>query len=109
MLRPALLVAALALAAAGVGVVWAVAIRPVVPSLQNVVPAPASVRPASGVTFTITADTGIQSESADAGNALAALLRPATGFPLPVTTGSGIALLLCRRGRRALRRTRPPV
>lgn len=97
--RPALFAAALALAAAGVGVVWAVATRPTVLSLQNVVPAPASVQPASGVTFTITADTGIQSESVDAGNALAALLRPATGFPLPVTTSggtaaSGIALLL---------------
>ena len=68
-------------------------------SLQAVVPAPASVQPASGVTFTLGSGTGIQTESLDVGNALAALLRPATGYPLPVTTGSGtpaggIALLL---------------
>ncbi len=68
-------------------------------SLQDVVPVPAFVRPADGVTFAVTAATGIHSESADAGNALAALLRPATGFALPVTTGgsaatTGIALLL---------------
>ncbi|MDG6102746.1 beta-N-acetylhexosaminidase [Dactylosporangium aurantiacum] len=100
--RPALLAAALALGAAGVGVAWTVAAAPAVAAvvnLQDVVPAPASVQPASGVTFTLTAGTGIQSESTDVGDALAALLRPATGYPLPVTTGggtpsSGIALLL---------------
>lgn len=56
-------------------------------NLRDVVPVPASVRPARGVTFTLTAGTGIRSESAGVGEYLAGLLRPATGFPLPVTTG----------------------
>ncbi|MFF5227480.1 family 20 glycosylhydrolase [Dactylosporangium sp. NPDC000521] len=100
--RPALLAAALALATVTAGVAWTVAAPPAdaaVVSLQDVVPAPASVQPASGVTFTLGSGTGIQTESLDVGNALAALLRPSTGFALPVTTGSGtpssgIALLL---------------
>ncbi|MET7418455.1 family 20 glycosylhydrolase [Dactylosporangium sp. NPDC005555] len=100
--RPALLATALALATVTAGVVWTVAAPSAdaaVVNLQDVVPAPVSVQAASGVTFTITASTGIQSQSLDVGNALAAVLRPSTGYPLPVTTGSGtpaagIALLL---------------
>jgi hexosaminidase len=100
--RPALLAAALALATVTVGVAWTVAAPPAdaaVVNLGDVLPAPVSAQPAAGVTFTIGAGTGIQTESLEVGNALAAVLRPSTGYALPVTTGSGtpvggIALLL---------------
>jgi hypothetical protein len=69
--------------------------------LNSLVPAPVSVQPVAGVTHAITADTRIHT-TADAhgvGDHLAALLRPSTGYALPVadTTGvpaDGIALLL---------------
>ncbi|WP_280517273.1 family 20 glycosylhydrolase [Catellatospora sp. TT07R-123] len=73
-------------------------------SLQTVVPAPVSVQPASGVVHTLPANAAIQTQSgstaaADVGNQLAGMLRPSTGYALPVTTASGtptsgIALLL---------------
>jgi hexosaminidase len=73
--------------------------------LTEVVPAPRSVRPAPGVRYRLTADAVIRTSTDPAATAvgeyLAELLRPATGYRLPVTdveggTGSaaGIALLL---------------
>ncbi|MEU7868636.1 beta-N-acetylhexosaminidase [Dactylosporangium sp. NPDC049140] len=50
----------------------------------TVVPVPARVEPASGVTFVLPADGVIRSDSASAGAFLAGALRPATGFALPV-------------------------
>ncbi|MFD0203022.1 family 20 glycosylhydrolase [Saccharothrix carnea] len=69
--------------------------------LQSIIPAPVSVQPAAGVTHAITADTRIHTTAAAraVGDHLAALLRPSTGYALPVTdtTGTpadGIALLI---------------
>nr|WP_281291781.1 family 20 glycosylhydrolase [Saccharothrix saharensis] len=69
--------------------------------LQSLVPVPVSVQPAAGVTHTITADTRIHTSPAahGVGDQLAALLRPSTGYALPVadTTGvpaDGITLLI---------------
>jgi hexosaminidase len=60
--------------------------------LADVVPAPVEVRPAAGVTYSLLLDAGIRT-SADAGaraagEYLAELLRPATGYPLPVTAAA---------------------
>jgi hexosaminidase len=73
-------------------------------ALDDVVPAPVSGRPAAGVTFTLTADATIQAtanaEAMAVGDYLAELLRPATGYPLPVTAAGparpagAIALLM---------------
>ncbi|MEV4414290.1 family 20 glycosylhydrolase [Catellatospora sp. NPDC049609] len=73
-------------------------------ALQSVVPAPVSVQPAAGVVHTLAAGATIQTQAgspaaADVGTYLAGLLRPSTGYALPVTTAattptSGIALLL---------------
>lgn len=72
--------------------------------LSDVLPAPVSVRPTDGVTYTLPADVAIRTTaSADAlavGEYLAGLLRRSTGYPLPVTTTApdgptdGISLLL---------------
>ncbi|MEU7906711.1 beta-N-acetylhexosaminidase [Actinoplanes sp. NPDC049118] len=68
--------------------------------LGDVIPAPADVRPDPAAAFTIDAGTAIRTapgsvEARRVGEHLAALLRPATGFALPVGEGSGaIALLL---------------
>ena len=69
--------------------------------LDSLVPAPVSVQPAPGVTHAITAGTRIHTTAAahGVGDHLAALLRPSTGYALPVTdtTGvpaDGIALLI---------------
>ena len=68
--------------------------------LGDVIPVPAEVRPDPAADFTIGEGTAIRTApgSADAGRIgeyLAALLRPATGYALPVGTESGeIALLL---------------
>ncbi|GAA0409393.1 beta-N-acetylhexosaminidase [Microbispora corallina] len=70
-----------------------------------VVPAPATAVPASGVAYQITSATAIHTEpgsaaAASIGAYLAGLLRPSTGFPLPVgaatgtTPSDGISLLL---------------
>ncbi|MFE2677405.1 beta-N-acetylhexosaminidase [Streptomyces hygroscopicus] len=64
--------------------------------LDRVVPAPASVRPAAG-SYTIRPDTRIRVSGTDGsarparrvGDYLAKLLRPSTGYRLPVTTRSG--------------------
>ncbi|WP_436500087.1 family 20 glycosylhydrolase [Actinokineospora sp. HUAS TT18] len=70
-------------------------------SLGDVVPVPVSVAPASGVTFTLPSTATIYADSgatAVAGQ-LAGILRPSTGYALPVaaasgTPSSGVALLL---------------
>jgi hexosaminidase len=72
--------------------------------LAEVVPAPMSVRPAPGVSYRLTADAVIRTSadpSASAvGEYLAEVLRPATGYPLPVSgadptnPAGGITLLL---------------
>ncbi|MFI7313652.1 beta-N-acetylhexosaminidase [Streptomyces hygroscopicus] len=64
--------------------------------LDRVVPAPASVRPAAG-SYAIRPDTRIRVSSTDGsarparrvGDYLAKVLRPSTGYRLPVTTRSG--------------------
>jgi hexosaminidase len=68
------------------------------PAFPNVViPAPVS-EVASGATFTLTSAATISSDVADVGNYLAGILRASTGYPIPVSNGSGgsgtIALLL---------------
>ncbi|MEU4742201.1 family 20 glycosylhydrolase [Actinosynnema sp. NPDC023658] len=69
--------------------------------LRSLVPVPVSVQPTAGVTHTVTAATRIYTTPAahGVGDQLAALLRPSTGYALPVTdtTGTptdGISLLL---------------
>jgi hexosaminidase len=59
------------------------------PALGDVIPAPAVVEPAEGIIFTLTDTAVIQTGAGPAevvgvGEYLAALLRPATGYPLPV-------------------------
>lgn len=73
-------------------------------SFTSVVPAPVSGTATAGVTYSITSGTTIYSEpgstpAAGIAGQLAALLRPSTGFPLPVVSSNpapadGIALLL---------------
>jgi hexosaminidase len=74
-------------------------------SLGDVVPVPVSVQPASGTTYTLPPGAGIFTEAgsapaADVGAYLAGVLRPSTGYALPVsaaspgTPASGISLLL---------------
>ena len=77
---------------------------PDAPALGDVVPVPVDVRPTPGVTYALTADavvTTTPEPSATAvGEYLADLLRPATGYPLPVseagpdTPAGGISLLI---------------
>ncbi|MDI1461519.1 beta-N-acetylhexosaminidase [Catellatospora sp. KI3] len=72
--------------------------------LTSVVPAPVTATPTAGVTYTIGSATAIYTEPGSAaatgiGDYLAGILRPSTGFPLPVAAApsgspSGIALLL---------------
>ncbi|GAA4583434.1 family 20 glycosylhydrolase [Planotetraspora phitsanulokensis] len=74
-------------------------------TIGDVVPAPVSAQPASGTVYTLPAEAGIFTEAgsaqaADVGSYLAGILRPSTGYPLPVSaagTGApaaGISLLL---------------
>ncbi len=71
-------------------------------SLRQIVPAPVKVTPRPGTTYTLTANARIQTQpgSADArkvGEYAAELLRPATGYRLPVSSGvtpKGVTLLL---------------
>src|SRR5256884_4140352 len=66
------------------------------PAFPNtVVPAPVSVA-ANGATFTLTSTATISSDVADVGSYLAGTLRASTGYPIPVSAGSGgtIQLLL---------------
>ncbi|GIF51478.1 N-acetyl-beta-hexosaminidase [Asanoa ferruginea] len=97
--REALSLAAVAVVA-GAGLVGSPASAAAV-SLQSVVPVPASVQTAAGVTYTLPAGATIQTAAAATGigSYLAGILRPSTGYALPVTTASGtptsgIALLL---------------
>ncbi|EOD66400.1 family 20 glycosylhydrolase [Amycolatopsis vancoresmycina] len=75
------------------------------PALQSIVPVPVSVTPAAGVTFPLVATTKIVTEAGSAparqvGDYLAGVLRPSTGFALPVSDtpasvpSDSIALLL---------------
>ncbi|WP_434449097.1 beta-N-acetylhexosaminidase [Lentzea sp. E54] len=67
-------------------------------TLHELVPQPVQVRPRAGVTFTLTAAAKIQVSTPAARGAaelLAGILRPSTGYPLPVTdeiSGTGIVL-----------------
>ena len=61
---------------------------------HNLVPAPASVTAGTGAPFALMRTTAIVvpsggGEAARVGEALATLLRPATGFPLPVSVADG--------------------
>lgn len=78
-------------------------------ALRDVVPAPVSVQPRSDVSYAITARTAIyvapgSAEAAAIGGLLADLLRPSTGYRLPVTQAredresEGISLLLSEAG-----------
>ncbi|MEU8633429.1 family 20 glycosylhydrolase [Amycolatopsis sp. NPDC048633] len=75
------------------------------PALQSIVPVPVSVTPAAGVTFPLVSTTKIVTEAGsapakDVGTYLAGVLRPSTGFALPVSDApasvpaDSIALLL---------------
>ncbi|HEX2095532.1 MAG TPA: beta-N-acetylhexosaminidase [Longimicrobiaceae bacterium] len=62
--------------------------------MHTIIPQPASVEPAPGDPFTLTAATRIgvepgSGEVAGIGEYLAAILRPSTGFPLPVSGAGG--------------------
>ncbi|NUT96246.1 MAG: family 20 glycosylhydrolase [Saccharothrix sp.] len=89
----------------GATVVWNAASTPITATaaepLQSVVPVPASVQATPGAAHTLTASTKIYTTAAAhaVGDFLAGVLRPSTGYPLPVedTTGTpsdGIALLI---------------
>lgn len=69
---------------------------------HRVIPAPVSVVPGEGASFTLTAPAVIvaDGDAARVGAALATLLRPPTGFALPVVAGAGGA---APRGAIALR------
>ncbi|WP_238017770.1 family 20 glycosylhydrolase [Dactylosporangium sp. AC04546] len=107
MQRPALLASAVVAVTAAAGIAWVATAAPAVAAvvnLQDVVPAPVSAQPTAGVTYTLPSNATIQTQSGsaaatDAGNYLAGILRPSTGYALPVaaasgTPTSGIALLL---------------
>ena len=74
------------------GVAGATPASAAVVSLQSVVPAPVSVQPAAGVTYTLPPDAGIYTQparaAADVGTYLAGILRRSTGYALPVTTAT---------------------
>lgn len=83
------------------------AAAPAVRPLGDIVPAPASVRP-SGSPYTLTARTAIRVDGDSravrrVGAYLASVLRPSTGYPLPVVDDDeargGIRLRLDARGR----------
>jgi len=70
--------------------------------LRQIVPAPVKVTPKPGTTYTLSPDTRIHThpgsrEARQVGEYLAGVLRPSTGYRLPVTPGAswrGISLLL---------------
>ena len=93
------------------GLIWKLSMRHTPTEVQrpttihDVVPAPESVIPADGVTFAITEDTEIRTtpgsaEATQIGEHFAGLIRPGTGYPLPVVPdpdeprSGGIALVL---------------
>ncbi|KAA0930352.1 beta-N-acetylhexosaminidase [Streptomyces apricus] len=107
---PRLLGTLLLVAAAGISAVGAApsasdrAVPPPVTPLSRIVPAPASVDP-GGAPYRITSGTRIRvdrsKEVRDVGSYLAGVLRPSTGYRLPVTDergGDGIRLRLTREG-----------
>ncbi|GHH48244.1 beta-N-acetylhexosaminidase [Lentzea cavernae] len=67
-----------------------------VTTLQELLPQPVRVRPKPGVTFTLTPSATIQADTEDArrpAELLAEILRPSTGYPLPIETGAtGVVL-----------------
>ena len=69
-------------------------------SLQELVPQPVQVQPRTDVTFTLSASAKIQLTSPDArkpAELLAGVLRPSTGFALPIADsvqGDGVVLLI---------------
>lgn len=68
-------------------------------SMRDVVPVPVSVRPVPGVTFTLPSTARVYTDAPAVGEYLAGLLRPSTGYALPVVGASegsaeGIHLLL---------------
>jgi hexosaminidase len=68
---------------------------------SDVVPAPASAAPASGVTYTLERSTAIATDTPDVGGYLAAILRRSTGYPLPVRgagAAGGAGIVLVRSG-----------
>ena len=69
---------------------------PTIRRLDDVIPLPASVRPDEAANFTITAGVAVSADPAAAGVAgqLAALLRDATGHPVPLRDGGAIRLVL---------------
>jgi hexosaminidase len=95
---PGLLAAGILMAATTVaGAASAAAPAATQPYPNVIVPAPASAVATTGVTFTLTSAATISTDAADVGNYLAGILRPSTGFALPVSAGSGsgtISLLL---------------
>ncbi|HEX6070767.1 MAG TPA: beta-N-acetylhexosaminidase [Longimicrobiaceae bacterium] len=69
----------------------------------TVIPAPAEVRPAGGAPFAITAGTAVVVETAApevqaVAEQLAHILRPATGFPIPVSPSAGAGAIVLRLG-----------
>ena len=63
-------------------------------NLGDIIPVPASVRPAADATFTLRSGTAIRSVDGPAGELLATVLRAATGFELPLSDAGQIALEL---------------
>ncbi|MET8677673.1 beta-N-acetylhexosaminidase [Streptomyces sp. NPDC004647] len=104
---PKLLCSLLLVVAAGATATGAVAAAPTreaprVTPLDQVVPAPASVRP-GGAPYTISEKTRIRvpgqsREVRKAGEYLADVLRPSTGYDLPVTTRGGSDNIVLRLG-----------
>ncbi|MER7156305.1 glycoside hydrolase family 20 zincin-like fold domain-containing protein, partial [Streptomyces lydicus] len=104
MLFSLLLVAAAGMGAAGVPAAPRAQAAAATAPLDRVVPAPASVRP-GGDPYTLTDRTGIRvpggsAEARRIAGYLAGVLRPSTGYALPVTTrgSDGIVLRLGGRG-----------
>ncbi len=67
-----------------------------IPVMGNIVPEPAVVQPAAGVSYTLTAGTVIRtdlsaSENVADANQLALILRPSTGFAVPIVDASAPA------------------
>ncbi|WP_405742170.1 beta-N-acetylhexosaminidase [Streptomyces sp. NBC_01525] len=107
MRRRRLLCSLLLVTAAGMGTAAApppAAAAPAATPLDQVIPAPAAVRP-GGDPYTLGDRTAIRvpgggAEARQVAGYLAGLLRPATGFALPVTTRSGPDGIVLRLGGR---------
>jgi hexosaminidase len=70
------------------------------PAPPRLVPAPASMNLSGGIPFTLTAATSIvvddDGESSRTAELLAAVLRPSTGFPIPVSTAATVGSIALR-------------